>query len=405
MIHPSRFILGAVLTASAALITFAGLEAQVPRRPVLAHAGQGDLDRLLFRNVGVAAQSPAQAVWVPYLNNPIISGKNLYAPSLVEMGEGWYLYSGGWRDAKDENDRIYLNGTNDPTLRGGFTPTNAVIDHGFYVHACDPSVVRVGDKTWVMALTVYKDRDWIAISVSDNGVKWSPNTFVDRSHEVRFLKGNVTEAARPALLFDAAKNRWEMYFDAKVDGKRGYYLAYCDDQMPRDFVIQGPVTDGAWADGEVKKIGGRYVAAYRRPETQDFPWVIRWAESKDGRSFTERGVLLEPDPLNGYDDMGVTNPGFAVDGKGVLRALVFGGTSTKTVNNHKLGVAYPQIASEAFSGTVMHGHRQALDPTNQVVATYQHKTVDRVRLIAPGGAVAGELGGSFPKGAIFDWRE
>jgi hypothetical protein len=402
-----RILTEAALLATTLAAGLAGF-AQSPRgpgAPSLEPAGQVAGDRVVFRGVGLSVESPGAADWIPYAGNRIIAGKNLYAPSLVDTGAGWYVYCGGWRDPRDENDRIYLAGTPDYSLRGEFTPTNVVIDNGFYVHACDPSVVRLNEKAWVMALTVFRDRDWIAISVSPDGVKWSPNTFRDRAHEVRFHKAKVTTAARPALLYDDTNSRWELYFDGTVDGKAGFYLAYSEDQVPRDFVIQGAVADSTWADAEVKRVGGRYFVAYRRPEKEQFPWVIRWAESKDGRWFTERGMLLTPDADNPFDDMGVTNPGLAVDRNGVIRALLYGGTTVKSVNNHKIGVAYPQLAAEAISGNVTHGHRQATDPGTQVVATYQYKGVDRVRVRAPGGRLLAELAGRFGQGSAFQFRE
>lgn len=379
--------------------------AQPAGRPTLVQAGQGDTARLHFRNLGRAVDDLGALGMVPYQHNPVIAGKNLYAPSCVDIGEGWYVYTGGWRDARDENDRIYLCGTPDYGLRDKYTPTNVVIDNGFYVHACDPSVVRLNEKTWVMAMTVFRDRDWIAISLSQDGLKWSPNTFRDRAHEVRLTNAKVSAAARPALLYNHAKARWEMYFDATVDGKRGFYLAYCEDKVPRDFVVQGPVADAAWADADVKFFGGRYFAAYRRPEKDEFPWVIRWADSKDGRWFTERGMLLEPDPLNGFDDLGVTNPGLAVDKDGMLRAVMYGGTTVKTVNNHKVGVAYPQFLAEAVSGTVGHTHRQAPDPASQTLELYRHAAADTVRIVGPGRRNLAELSGRFPRGATFDFRD
>jgi hypothetical protein len=356
--------------------------AQPRERERLEYLGQSANGKFSFENVAVSPASLKDASWVHYARNPIISGSNLYAPSVIDNDGVWFVYVGGWRDSRDHNDRVYLTTTRDPNLIGGYGPLSLVVDNGHYVHVNDPSVVRRSPRFWAMALTVNRSVDWIALLTSRDGVHWSPNTFADRGQEVRFTGGRVAKAGRPSLLYDPSRGRWELYFDGKVDGVDGQFLAYSQEPVPRTFAIQGRI--GPWYDAEIKKVGSRYLAAFRKIEAQRWPWRLWGAESSDGRRFTETGLLLEPDPLVSYDAAGVTNPGFAVDREGRLRALLFGGTSVQTLTDHKIGIAFPQQAVELRSGNVWHVHRQALDPATQTIETHGHPTIDWIRITDAG---------------------
>lgn len=335
----------------------------------------------IFDNVGNTIKDPKDAYWNQYYLNPVINGSNLYGPSIVKNGGCWNVYTGGWRDSGQGNDKIYMNTTNDPSFRS-FNETSPVLmvqGGSQYWHACDPSVVKKSSTSWVMAFTGYGGGyDWIVITSSTNGANWSPSTFSNRNYEVRFTNKptGVTNCARPSLNWIPENNRWEMFFDATVDGVSGQYVAYSTETVPRNFTL-GPKV-GNFVDADVHKVGDKYIAMYRKDN--NFPWKIMWGDSVDGTYFTERGVLLEPDPLKSYCSQGVTNPGMAFDDSGNLIAVLFGGTSTTQVNNHKIGVAYPQCKVIPSSGGVQHIYGQGFSRGQICVDTFQYTTISNIKI-------------------------
>ena len=346
----------------------------------LTYVKKTQFNYFIFDNVGKPTKDPGEAFWNHYYLNPVIDASNLYGPSIVKNGGVWNVYTGGWRDPGQGNDKIYLNTTSDPSFRSFNEPKPVLqVDGGTrYWHACDPSVVKRSSSLWVMAFTGYSSYDWIVITSGSDGAHWSPNTFTNRNYEVRFTNKptGVSNCARPSLNWVPENNRWEMYFDATVDGVSGQYVAYSTETVPRNFTL-GPKV-GNFVDADVKKVGDKYIAMYRKDN--NFPWKIMWGDSTNGVNFTERGVLLEPDPLKSYCSQGVTNPGMAFDDNGTIIAVLFGGTSTTQVNNHKLGVAYPQCKVVPSSGGVAHIYGQGFSRGQICVDTFQYNTVTNIKV-------------------------
>jgi hypothetical protein len=85
----------------------------------------------------------------------------------------------------------------------------------------------------------------------------------------------------------------------------------------------------------------------------------------DGVHFTGYRVLLASDPPAPYDDGGVTNPGWAVNERGLITALMYGGTTSCSYNAPDLGVALPQAAASSYTGSTGHAHRQAISAAVQ----------------------------------------
>lgn len=384
-----RWVVATAAVGLVALLAALPAESQSSNASSLNYLGQGTNGRFNFYNMDAPGNNPGQAWWIHYYQNPVLPGKNLYAPSAVQNNRTWVVYCGGWRDPTDVNDRIYVTTTQDAELRQGFGPLSLAVDIGYYDAVNDPSVVRRASDLFVMAMTVAKNgNDWIGIATSNDGLSWTPNRVTAGSCEVNFTGGNVTKAGRPSLLYNSSQGRWELYFDGIVDGKYSQFLAYSTERTaPKNFVVQGSVSPEPWFDADIRKVGSVYYALYRRnDQSQPWPWKEWWGTSPDGKSFTEVGVLLAPDPVNAYDAMGVTNGCWVVDNGGTLRGVMFGGTTTTSVNDHKIGIAYPQKLAEAqTTAGVWLSKRQALSATQQSLIPDSTKdVVSTVKLSQPG---------------------
>ncbi|MEU2718813.1 hypothetical protein [Streptomyces sp. NPDC007205] len=356
--------------------------------PRLIYLGKGG-DPFTVRHVGRSVKDPGQAFFVPYRGNPVVKGPNLYAANPVKAGRVWNVYSGGLFAPGNQHDDIYLATTRDDTLTHGFSSIRKVIDHGGYNHVNDPSAVRLRD-SWVMAMTAGAvGVEGCSILRSRDGIHWPPLT--DRS---KIIFGgahvHVSSCARPSLIYNSRYKgghrwRWELYFDGVVNGVAEQHLAVSTEPLPRHFTYVAGV--GPFVDADIKLLNGQYIAAYRDIVPPPV-WNIKYAISRDGIHFRQHGrLLVAPDPLASYDDCGVTNAGWAINQKGLITAVMYGGLACPWgVGIQQLGVALPQADVILFSGNVAHAHRQAISATAQRIDTHEYTRVDRIMIIQRPGS-------------------
>ncbi|MDX3763856.1 discoidin domain-containing protein [Streptomyces sp. AK02-04a] len=383
----SRFSLAAAFGAVVACL----LVMPVAAMGSLTYLGKTS-DMFTVHDVGRLVNDPRDAFFVPYQGNPVVGGPNLYSPNPVKGDGVWHVYFGGWLAKGQGNDEIYLATNRDDTLTSGFSSARTVIGHGVYVHVNDPSTVK-RPFGWVMAMTTAvtgTGGDRCSVLSSGDGVRWPQLT--DHRHEVVFRGAHVAKCARPSLIWNAeyghGAGRWELYFDGTVNNGPAYqqHLAVSREAIPRHFTYLQRI--GSFVEGDIRRQNGHYIAAYRRTQAPR-PWRLHYATSTDGLHFTDHGELLAPDPLaaGGYDRCGVNTPGWAINEKGRITALMYAGTADCHFNDHKLGVALPQSATILFTGRVAHVHRQAVNATVQRLDTHRYKSVDRIQVIdRPGSA-------------------
>jgi len=366
----------------------------------LTYKGINSNNSFEFQDVKRAISDPSQAYFVNYVYNPIISGKNLYAPAPIKVGATWFNFVGGWKVESDTNDEVYLSTTTDDSLVANWSALTKVVPHGYYIHANDPSVL-IKSNVWYMALTTTRPdtTDWVSIITSTNGTSWP--ALSDTSKEITISGATVNCCARPSILWNATYSRWELYFDGKINGSANneQYVAYCTDATPKNFVFQAKIGD--MVDADIKFVNNQYIVAYRHLG-ETWPEQIRSAVSSDGINFTNEKIMLSPDPLNAYDDWGVTNGGWAIDGN-VIKGFFFGGTDSTSFTTHKIGVALPQSGVMLRSnGSVYHSWRQALSPNNQRVYTGTYTSIDNAEAYDfPGGPALFNQAVTAFKGDVF----
>jgi hypothetical protein len=374
--HGRRIIVFTLLALSMLSLSLACQRIGLPGRQRTAAAEPGTAPRgLIFDGMAATGGLPHDTTYTHYARNPIIPGENIYAPSPVKDGDTWFVFYGGWSTRERYGrDDVYLATTDDPHLRGPYEEHDIVVHRGVYVHVNDPSVVRLDD-LWVMALTVYDERDWVAIITSEDGIRWSPGEFEDSSHEVRIRGAEFATIARPSLNYNPDRRRWEMYFDGRIEGgQAGQFLAVAQGaDVPSEFELVERI--GGWADADIRRLpDGRYIAAYRNLN-EPSPWSIRFAMSEDGVDFQPFGIFLQNDPVNPYDDAAVSNPGWAIEPDGTVVAVLFGG-SEHGLTYHQIGIAYPQLIAQPITD-VPHNFRQALSRDAQLVMVPADTAVHR----------------------------
>lgn len=126
-------------------------------------AGQAELGTVEFQGVGAGTFNPADfrsetSNFIMDVRTPLIiprlSGafRNIYAPSVIALPEGWRVFFGGWDGVPSGNDRIYSLFTADFLDLG---PHRIEVEHGDFQHVCNVTAARLPDGALELICTAY----------------------------------------------------------------------------------------------------------------------------------------------------------------------------------------------------------------------------------------------------------
>lgn len=209
-------------------------------------AGQAEPGTIEIR--GVATGDFDAKLWqsgklnlLPDARSPLIEPRpgacrNIYAPSIVDMGDSWRVFYGAWDGVDTGNDRIYSLNTSDFIE---FGPRQTVIQHGVFDHVCNVSALRLPDKSYRLMCTAYPDKDGLnkpATFTSPDGDRWngSPAPYEAQQSDIISIDGYEKYAAADIngmnvilyedgvyrLYFDNFKDFGKVYRATSKDGKQ-----------------------------------------------------------------------------------------------------------------------------------------------------------------------------------------
>lgn len=127
-----------------------------------------------IHNVGSGSFDPNKiSNWNYDHRRPLLSGHNIYAPSIVFNG-AWNIYFGGWLNKNDVKDRVYIRTTYD-TFNTFQEPVQQIFSMT-YEHVNNESVIKVSDSEWRMLFTTYPNNatNKPGYATSINGANWTP---------------------------------------------------------------------------------------------------------------------------------------------------------------------------------------------------------------------------------------
>lgn len=205
--------------------------------------GSGDFDAKLWQS--------GKLNFVADTRSPLIAPRqrglwrNIYAPSIIDLGDSWRVFYGAWDGVDTGNDRIYSVTTADFI---DFGARQTVIEHGEFIHVCNVTSVRLPDGSYRLMCTAYPDKEGLnkpATFTSPDGFGW-----------------NGCKAQCPAQQSDIIKiDGYDKYAAADINGMNVIF----------------------YEDGVYRLYFNNF---------KDFGRVYR-ATSKDGRNFTFDGVCVE----------------------------------------------------------------------------------------------------------------
>ena len=216
--------------------------------------GSGDFDAKLWQS--------GKLNIVPDSRSPLIAPRqkglhrNIYAPSIIDLGDSWRVFYGAWDGVDTGNDRIYSLTTADFIDLGA---RETVIDNGEFIHVCNVTSVRLPDGSYRLMCTAYPDKDGLN----------KPATFTSPDGDVWNGKKAPYEARQSDII--------------RIEGYDKYAAA---DINGMNVILYETPSSQEGGRGEV----GVFRLYFNN--FKDFGKVYR-ATSKDGKSFTFDGVCVE----------------------------------------------------------------------------------------------------------------
>lgn len=307
--------------------------------------GQAEPDAVELHGVAAGAFNPkhwesGQLHVLPDVRTPLLAPRlagvfrNIYAPSAVEVPDGWRVFYGAWDGVPTGNDRIYSVFTRDFL---DFADRRTEIEHGVFVHVCNVNALRLPDGRFHMVCTVYPDSKGLnkpAVFASPDGTAW-----------------NGSPAPHPARAEDMIEMEgWEPYPAADINGMNvllfedgQYRLYYGSFTKPghvhratskdgRRFRYDGPSLASRHIVNDVKKFepegpGGRPVYLMGLHANRDGLW---YALSRDGMQF---GPERELGKNLGDSDRYIVALGWVTRGERLLGFLYGAGASPELNRN------------------------------------------------------------------------
>ena len=363
------------------------LVAAGPRLTVTDVGAAHDARHVEFRGVAAGAFDPRHwddaglLHFVPDVRSPLLApregGKfrNIYAPSVVRVGDGWHVYYGGWDGEPTGNDRIYRVDADREFL--AFENRRTVIEHGDFQHLCNVNVTPAArGRGFAMACTAYPAADGLNKPVvffgdDDNGAKWNADA-ARREHLVTLdgYDGFAAADINGMNVLLAEDGKYRLYFNNFRDAGKTF-RASSDDG--RRFRFDGVVHEPSAIVNDVKRVdltggggGNWYLMALHRNGPS-----LYYAMSRDGTRFGEMKTLATH---GGEADRHIVSVGWVVDGSRVL-GFFYGGGDAASLDRNRIFARWLQrkvsigdLAGVAGSAASLGPDRQLLPLASAVTA-------------------------------------
>lgn len=347
--------------------------------------GQAELGTIEISGVGAGDFQPDlweanKLNFLPDVRHPLIEPlkrglfRNIYAPSIVDLGDQWRVFYGAWDGVDSGNDRIYSRNTKDFL---DFTDRRIVIEHGDFIHCCNVNAIRLPSGEYRMVCTVYpdaKDLNKPALFTSPDGERWNgvPSPYPAKKSDIITMTGydKWTDAdvnGMNVILYEDGVYR--LYFNNFKDFGPIYRAT---SKNGRDYAWDGVCVGSPGVVNDVKKLqaGGKtwYLMAIHM--NTDKLW---YSLSNDGRAFREcREFARNLDDRDKY----MVAIGWVVRGNRVLGYL-YGACPVPSVDRNRIYARWLQkeVVFVGEDGTRYEAKR-SLGPDRQIIQ-------------APGGKVIG----------------
>lgn len=373
-------------TVAAVLSWVAPLAAEVGIEKI---PGQAELNTVEIH--GVAAGPFDSSAWeahtlhfVPDVRSPLLrpglSGtwRNIYAPSIVAIPDGWRVFYGAWDGVHTSNDRIYSIQTRDFL---DFDDRRIEIEHGTFVHVCNVAAIRSPNGEFPMFCTAYpvdeklnKPAFFVRPANANNPHSASPVDLITMEGYANWDRADMN--GMNVMLFE--DDTYRLYFgDFRAFGQ--VYRASSPDG--KRFKYEGTCLDAPHMVNDVKKFTGQdrtwYLMALHA--NRDRLW---YALSQDGLKF---GPERELAGNLGAEDKYIVAVGWVVRDQHLL-GFLYGAGAVPELNRNRIFARWLQ-KKLAFTDTAGNELRilGALGPDRQIIELQDKPAEVRLQVFSEDG--------------------
>lgn len=363
--------LGVTCMAGDVSVRFVGGQAE-PGTIEIHGVGAGDFDAKLWQsgklNIVADLRSPMMA--------PSQRGlyRNIYAPSIVDTGDGWRVFYSAWDGVDTGNDRIYSLTTADFVDLGC---RQTVIEHGVFEHVCNVNALRLPDGSYRLMCTAYPDKDGLnkpATFASPDGNVWngSPAPYEAKLSDIISIDGYDKYKAADingmnVILYEDGVYR--LYFNNFKDFGRVYRATSKDGKQ---FTFDGPAVEVGACVNDVKKFtaAGKPIYLMGLHMNGDKLW---YSLSSDGMKFDAPKELAKN---LGDADRYMVAIGWVTRGNRVLGFLYGAGASSALASNRIFGRWIQKKVVFVASDGTRYEPSSAVGPDRQIIKVPQGKELD-----------------------------
>ncbi len=325
--------------------------------------GSGDFDAKLWQS--------GKLNFVPDTRSPLIAPRqrglwrNIYAPSIIDLGDSWRVFYGAWDGVDTGNDRIYSVTTADFI---DFGARQTVIEHGEFIHVCNVTSVRLPDGSYRLMCTAYPDKDGLnkpATFTSPDGVGWNgaKADYPARQSDIITIDGYDKYAAADingmnVIFYEDGVYR--LYFNNFKDFGRVYRATSKDG---KNFTFDGVCVEMGACVNDVKKFtaSGKPVYLMGLHMNGDRLW---YSLSTDGMKFDTPHEMIKN---LGAEDRYMVAVGWVTRGNRVL-GFLYGAGAVPELNRNRIFGRWLQkrVVFVASDGT-RYEPSSALGPDRQII--------------------------------------
>lgn len=362
--------------------------------------GAGDFDPGLWRTGKLHFVADARSPVLEPLKRGVF--RNIYAPSAVEVEDGWRVFYGAWDGVDTGNDRIYSVFTRDFL---DFSDRHTVIDHGVFVHVCNVNALRLPGGEWRVMCTAYPDSRGLnkpALFTSPDGARWNGGPapypagmadLVDMAGYDKFADADMN--GMNVILYEDGMHR--LYFNNFKDWGRVFRATSSDG---KSFTYDGVALEFGACVNDVKKLtfGGAFWYLMGLHFNGDTLWY----------SLSNDGVKFEP-PIElarnlGEKDRYIVAHGWVTRGNRVLGFLYGAGESSSLDRNRIWARWLQRKVSFVSDDGERYEPSAALGPDRQVLTVPRDREIrGNFRILGEDGTtvIAESCPGALVSGAVY----
>lgn len=346
--------------------------------------GAGDFDAKLWQS--------GKLNLVPDSRSPLIAPRqrgmwrNIYAPSIIDLGDKWRVFYGAWDGVDTGNDRIYSLTTADFIDLGS---RQTEIENGAFIHVCNVTSARLPDGSYRLMCTAYPDKDGLnkpATFTSPDGLAWNGSKAPYHAQLSDIITINGYDKYKAAdingmnvILYEppsaqegrGAVGLWRLYFNNFKDFGKVYRATSKDGKI---FNFDGTAVEFGACVNDVKKLtsGGKPIYLMGLHMNGDKLW---YSLSDDGMKFSAPQQMCTN---TGDVDRYIVAIGWVVRGNRVLGCL-YGAGAVPELNRNRIFGRWLQkkVAFVASDGT-RYEPSSAIGPDRQIIRIPQGKEIDGV---------------------------